>query len=510
MAEKLLIGIDVGTSSVKGLVCDTTGRLVAQAAREHTLHAPRPGWAEEDPHDWQRNVTGVIRACLAHPDVNPRRIVALGVTGMVPAVVLLDHEGQPLRPSIQQNDARAVAEIAALNAAMDPEAFFRRTGAALSQQSVGPKLLWLQRHEPDIWAKTRHITGSYGYINARLTGVVATEWNWALESGLYDLHTQQWGADLLANTGVTPAQLPPIHRPEEIIGAISAEAAAATGLPEGLPVATGAADHVGAALAAGIRSEGDLLVKFGSAGDILYSTDTLILDPRLYLDYHTIPGKYLLNGCMASSGSLLRWYVETFCGEDIQAAQSAAQDLYPYLDAQAAGIPAGSNGVIVLPYFLGEKTPVLDPAARGVIFGLTLFHQRPHVYRAILEAVAFGFKHHVDVLEEHGLTVRQVVAEGPGARSPLWLQITADILERPIAPLVNTPGAALAAAFVAGMGAGVFDSWADIERFVTPGDVVEPTPAHRAVYTQQYGIYRELYPRLKGLLGRMSEWGNGE
>jgi len=497
MPKDLLLGIDVGTSSVKGLICNLNGDIVTRALREHALSAPNPGWSEESPADWWANVVDVIRDCLNHHLVTADRIAAVGTTGMVPTVILMDEEGTPLRPSIQQNDARATAEIEELNAALGPQAIFEMTGAALSQQSVSPKLLWLQRHEPEIWAQTRHIVGSYSYVAARLTGVVTTEINWALESGLYDLNIEQWSPDLRKSANVSAELLPPLRWPTDIIGAVTPKAAEQTGLTAGPPVVAGTADHVGAALAAGIRDDGDLLVKFGSAGDILYNAKSLILDPRLYIDYHDIPGMYLLNGCMASSGSLVKWVAQQFCSEDAQAAVANDQSIYAYLDAQAAMLPAGSDGVVVLPYFLGEKTPVLDPQARGVIFGLTLFHTRYHVYRAVLEAVAFGFRHHIEVLEENDCQVQRVVAGGNGARSRLWRQITADVLNQPIASLVQHPGAALAAAFVAGMGVGAFSDWGEIERFVTLEEIIDPNPSHRAVYDEHYAIYRELYDQLK-------------
>jgi xylulokinase len=499
----LLLGIDVGTSSVKGLVCDTAGHVVVQATEEHPLHAPRPGWAEESPADWWANVVAVIQACLADPRVSPHRIAAIGTTGMVPTVMLLDADGEPLRPSIQQNDARATREIEQLRTTLDPQTFFKMTGASLSQQSVSPKLRWLQRHEPEIWAQTHHILGSYSYVAAQLTGTITTEINWALESGLYDLTTEQWAPILLESAHVPTELLPPIQRPTDIIGTVTRRAAKQTGLAMGTPVVAGTADHVGAALAAGIRADGDLLVKYGSAGDILYSTETLILDPRLYIDYHDVPGTYLLNGCMASSGSLVRWFTQQFCEEDVGPATAAGQSIYAYLDDRAATLPAGSEGVVVLPYFLGEKTPVLDPQARGVIFGLTLFHSRYHIYRAVLEAVAFGFRHHMEVLEENGCRVGRVVAGGNGARSRLWRQITADVLNCPIASLAAHPGAALAAAFVAGMGVGAFREWGEIERFVTLEEIVDPNPTHRAVYDEHFEIYRELYDRLKSTFRRI-------
>jgi xylulokinase len=495
--KELLVGIDIGTSSVKGVVCDTAGHLVAQAAREHDLLSPMPGWAEESPAIWWENVVAVLRELLAQPSVSPHRVAAVGTTGMLPAIVLLDENDRVLRPSIQQNDARAIAEIEEMRSKIDPDIFFQMTGACISQQSVGPKLLWLQLHEPEVWARTRWILGSYDYINHRLTGQLAVEANWALESGLYDLRAGAWSEFLLGLVNAPQEWMPDIRAPSDVIGNVSEEIACQTGLVSGTPVVAGTADHVGAAFAAGIKNEGDLLIKFGSAGDILYCTDRLIMDPRLYLDYHDIPGKYLLNGCMATSGSLVKWLVGQFYQTDANAAVLRGQSAYQYLDTLAEGIPAGSDGLIVLPYFLGEKTPVLDPQARGVFFGMTLFHNRYHLYRAALEGVVYGFKHHVHVLRERGEAPRRVVAGEGGARSPLWRQIAADAIGLPVSYLALDPGASLAAAFVAGMGVGAFASWDEIDRFVTIDDTIYPDEANTRVYEQQFQVYQQIYLHLK-------------
>lgn len=364
-------------------------------------------------------------------------------------------------------------------------------------------MAWLRRHEPQVWERAAHVVGSYDYIAFCLTGAYSVESNWALESGFYDLNRRAWSPELLALAGVSADLLPAIFQPSDVVGGVSAEAARLTGLPAGTPVVAGTADHVGAAFAAGIKQDGDLLIKFGSAGDVLYSADRLTLDPRLYIDFHDRPGKYLLNGCMATSGSMLKWLTREFFGEDLPAAQAHGQTIYQFLDEQAEAIPPGSDGLVMLPYLLGEKTPILDPYARGVIFGLTLSTARPHLYRAALESVAFGFRHHVEVLREGGQSPRRVVASEGGARSAVWRQIAADVLGLPIGSLARDPGAALAAAFVAGMGAGVFRSWDEIDRFVVLGPVAQPDMARHGLYEPYFQIYRELYHQLKDTFRRL-------
>lgn len=502
-----LIGIDIGTTLTKGVLVDLGGHTLAEASREATLVSERPTWAEEDPKEWWRNTCEVTRELLSDAGVDPAEVAAVGVAGMVPAMVLLDEDGQPLRHSIQQNDARTGEQIRALRAAFDPERFFEVTGGSINQQVVAPKMRWLAEHEPDVVTRLATLLGSYDYIAYRLTGARTVEHNWALESGLYDVRHEHWSDELLELAGLEAWQLPLPRASHEIVGEVSEEAADATGLRAGTPVAAGAADHVASAYATTAYEAGDLVVKLGGAGDILLSSDELVTDPRLFIDHHLVPGKYYLNGCMATSGSLLKWYVNGFCGEDVPRAERDGTPLYAWLDARAAERAPGSDGLVVLPYFLGEKTPLHDPAARGTVIGLDLHHDRYHLYRALLEAVAYGFRHHVEVLRECGLFVGRVLAADGGARSDLWLQIVADVLNTPVRRVAQHPGSSLGAAVVAGMAVGALDDWRAIERYVRLDRSFEPEKANVAVYDDRYDVYRQSYQRLRDLYPRLASSG---
>ncbi len=430
-------------------------------------------------------------------------IAGVGVSGMVPAMVLLDEAGAPLRRSIQQNDARTGAQIDELRRSFDVDRFFELTGGSINQQVVAPKTRWLLQHEPEVMARLHTLVGSYDYVTFRLTGVLGVERNWALESGLYDLSADAWSSELLALAGLAPSQLPPVRASHEVVGGVSAAAARATGLAEATPVVAGVADHVASAFATTAYEDGDLVIKFGGAGDVLYSLDTLVTDPRLFIDHHVVPGKYYLNGCMATSGSLVKWFVQQFCGDDAREAKRLGLDVYAHLDRAAAQVPAGAEGLVVLPYFLGEKTPLHDPEARGTILGLGLHHTRHHLYRAVLEAVAYGFRHHVDVLVERGLAIRRVLAADGGARSDVWLQIAADVLGHPVQRVAGHPGSSLGAAVAAGVGTGVLPDWRAVERYVRPSTTFAPNPHHATVYDELYGVYRESYRRLVDLFPRL-------
>ncbi len=498
------LGLDIGTTSTIGIVIDTEGRSLALASRPVTLHAEQPGWAEQAPEQWWANVCALIPELLQTAGLPGSSIAAVGVTGMLPAVVLLDAEGQLLRRSIQQSDGRTGAEVAALAAEVDPADFVRRTGNGVNQQLVAPKLRWLERHEPDRFRRIATLFGAYDYINWRLTGCRSIERNWALEAGFVDLADGRIAPDLVALGHVRPDVLPQLHRADEIIGAVSAAAAAATGLAPGTPVVAGAADHIASAFVAGIRRPGDCLLKFGGAGDILLATTTPRPDPRLFLDYHLVPGLFMPNGCMASSGAVLNWLLAELAPQEVEAAAASGETPHQRLDRLAAALPPGADGLILLPYFLGEKTPLHDPAARGTLIGLGLHHGIGHIWRAALEGIAFGFRQHVELCQELGLPVERVLASDGGAASQVWMQIVADVLQRPVRLLRGHPGACLGAAYVAAVGCGAIQGWDAIERFVQPGLLVTPNSGHAKAYDHAFGLYRETYLRLKDLYPRLA------
>ena len=270
------------------------------------------------------------------------------------------------------------------------------------------------------------------------------------------------------------------------------------GLPDGIPVIAGSADHVASTLSAGITKPGDLLIKFGGAGDILYCVDEIRTNPKLFFDYHVVPEHYLINGCMAASGSLVKWFVKDIINED-------RPEIFRELDQEAMKVPAGSQGLVILPYFLGEKTPILDPEARGVMVGLTLSHTKAHIFRAILESVIYGFRHHIEILQEMGYEPVRIMATNGGAKSKFWCQIAADVLGQRITSYKNHPGSSLGAAFLAGMQAGLFKDWENIQKCLPPSQVYEPDAENVKVYNKTYKVYRELYPKLQTVFHELNE-----
>lgn len=494
-----VLGLDIGTTSTIGILIALPDRVLAQASRPVEFSAPHAGWAEEDPEEWWANVCRLVPDLIRQAGVGAGDIRAVGVTGMLPAMVLLGAGGRVLRPSIQQSDGRNGAEVAELAGEVDGEAFVRRTGNGINQQIMATRLRWIERHEPEIFARVATVFGSYDFINWKLTGERRTEHNWALEAGFIDLKTNSLAPDLIALGHLPAVTVPPVSGSSEIIGGVSVEAAAACGLAPGTPVVGGAADHVASAFAAGIAAPGDVLLKFGGATDILIAARDPVPDPRMFLDYHLIPGLFMPNGCMASGGSALNWFVNRIARGERAAAEAAGRTLHQYMDELAADTPAGADGLLLVPYFLGEKTPIHDTEARGVISGLSLNHELGHLWRALLEGFAFAFRHHVAVFNDMGHATTRFLASDGGSSSRIWMQICADVLQQPVRLLKGHPGSCLGAAWCAAIGAGLTEDWSAVSNYVTYGDIVAPEPALAALYDRKYAEFRGTYEALAGM-----------
>ncbi len=492
MQMNWVMGIDIGTTAVKALILDVgSGRYMAASSREYPLYSEFAGWAEANPDDWVQGMNEAVGSLLLTYPQEVKAVRAMAVCGMVPAVVLLDKDNRPVRRSIQQSDGRTVHEINEMREVVDAEAIYRQTGSVLNQQHVVPKLLWIKKHEPENWRRIQKIVGSYDYIRGLLVGKFAVESNWAVESGCFDTLGHTWLDGYLQEFEIPAKWFGNVGESLEVAGYLNHELAEQWGMETGIPVMYGSADHVASALAAGVEKPGDLLIKFGGAGDILYCTDKPVFHPQLYFDKHDLPGKYLLNGCMAASGSLVRWLLGLIKADD---------SLLPELDKEASEVQPGSDGIVILPYFLGEKTPILNPSARGIIFGLMLHHTDAHLFRAVLESVIYGFRHHVDVITRSGHSINRVFATNGGAKSALWRQIAADTLQLPILAFPHHPGSAMGAAIVAAMGSGGFPYQPVLEVLRTERVWHEPNPARKEVYDRGYFKYRALYERTKDLL----------
>jgi len=488
----LVLGLDVGTTGTKAVLADPLKGVVAQASAPSTLTSPHPGWAEAEPAQWWSNVCALVPQVLGEAGVTAADVAAVATTGMVPAVIPVDGSGSPLRRAILQNDTRAKDEVRELATALPGLDFVALTGSALTQQSVAPTLLWLARHEPEVWANTKMVLGSYDWLAVALGARPHVERNWALESGLYALEDGSLLQPVLDAAGIRRDVLPEAAKPGTVVGAVSAAAASQTGLRAGTAIVVGGADHVLSAYAAGLASPGDWLVKLGGAGDILAVTGEVFVDERLYLDAHPRDGLWLPNGCMATSGSLIRWF------------QSVVGDV-PIPDLEREAVAAAPAELICLPYFLGEKSPLHDPDLRGAFLGLHLGHSRGDMYRAILEAIAYGFRRHAGIFAERGIRLGETarVSNG-GSRSRVWKQILADALGVVLEPVVDHPGAALGAALAAAVGGGLLADWAVAGDLVTLGDPVEPDLSLKDRYAEAYQIHLDAATALTPIAHRLA------
>jgi len=496
----VLLGFDIGTTSTIGILIDEHGNTLATVDRPVRLFAEEANWAEEEPEQWWRNVGEVAQELLTRANLSAEKISAIGVTGMLPAVILMDADGNAVRRSIQQNDARAITELERFAAGMPEDEFLALTGTGYSQQLVGPKLMWLREREPENFKRARCVVGASDFITARLTGTLQVEHNWALESGFVDLSDGTYNSRLTELAGIDREFLAPIRQSEEIVGKLTPQAARHLGLRDGIPVVAGCADHVASAFVCGASNNGDMVIKFGGAADILLSSDKPVRDRRLFMDFHIVPGLYFPNGCMAAGGNLLNWVIANLGGHEVDKARDAGKTPHQWLDEKAA---RAETELLFLPYILGEKTPLMDPHARGTLVGLGLHHSLADIWRAALEGIVFGMRHHMDTFLECGLSVADIKAADGGASSDLWLQIAADVLERPVQRIDNHPGSCLGAAFVAGMGTGSLSDWSQIESYVELGKEFVPRSAESVRYATKYENWRETYRRLETLYPKL-------
>jgi xylulokinase len=500
------LGVDIGTTTSKGALVTDEGRAVAVQVVAHPLSTPRPGWAEEDAErHWWGDVVKLCRGLLAESRVDPRDIVAVGVSSLGPSMVPIDADGRPLRPAILYGiDTRAAAEIAELTdlLAARGEPLRQR----LTAQDIGPKLLWYRRREPDLWRQTRMVLGASGYVVWRLTGQPVVDDTCAMGyRPFFDEAGRGWRADRCALIDLDPAWLPPCRRPWEIAGTVTPPAAAETGLAVGTPVSAGVMDVLAEFLTGGATDPGDGVVTYGTTMCVLRVTGEPVDCPGLVGHFRTFTGQAALIGGMATSAALTRWFRDEFGAPELAAEAAGGPNAYAALAGAAAAIPPGSDGLVALPYFAGERTPIQDSRARGLVLGLTLAHTRAHVYRALLEGVAFALNHHLDLMRSAGVAIEEMVAIGGGARSPVWTQIVSDVCDMRQVVAAEVPGAALGAAFLAAKGVGLVDDWRTLrDRWIRIDRVVEPDPATVARYRDYYAVYRQLYPATREAMHKLA------
>jgi xylulokinase len=497
----LLLGIDVGTASTKGVLVDRGGTVVAEHFTAHGIDVPRAGYAEQDADAvWWHDVVSVCRTLLSGR-YRGADLAGVAVSAIGPCLLPVDANARPLRKGILYGvDVRATREIQALNGELGADVVFELGGMPFSSQAIGPKLRWLHDREPDVWRAAHTFHTASSFLVHRLTGEAVMDRHTASHwMPLFDLRAGAWTdrfADRIADLG----RLPRLAWSDEIAGAVSRAAASETGLREGTPVAVGTVDALAEAISVGVVRPGELMIMYGSTTFFILVTEQPHPDVRVWTTRGAFAGQYALAAGTATAGSLTAWFKDDVLG--------GGRD-FDSLFAEAAGVPPGADGLLALPYFSGERTPIQDPHARGVIAGLSLAHGRGHIFRALLEGVALAVRHNLESFTAMGAPIERVVAVGGGTRGSLWTQIVSDASGVPQTLTRPRHGASFGDAFLAGLAAGVL-SRDDLGSWVHEERTVDPDPRRRATYDVAFARYLDLYRSTRDLVHALGGPAAGE
>ena len=491
------LGIDTSTTGSKALIIDEQGEVVAVASSPHTLQTPRPLWSEQNPREWWDAVTVSIRSALEQAGLRGEQIGAVGLTGQMHGLVLLDESGEVLRPAILWNDQRTQSQCDEIHARIGRQKFIQITGNVALTGFTAPKILWVKENEPDVYAKAKHVLLPKDYIRYMLTGDYAMDKADGAGTVLFDLKSRDWSEEVLAALEIPRAWMPKTFEGPECTGQVSQEAASLTGLKAGTPVVAGGGDQAAQAVGVGAVEPGIVGLTVGTSGVVFATTPSALIEPegRLHAFCHAVPGLWHFMGVMLSAAGSLQWYRDTL----------APHMSFAELLKEAEEIPGGSDGLQFLPYLSGERTPHPDPLARGAFIGLTIRHHRGHMTRAVLEGVSFGLKDSFTLIQNAGLgAITQVRASGGGTKGALWRQIMASVLEAELVTVNTTEGAAYGAAILAGVGAG---AWSDVvsacSACIKITGSTQPQPSQVESYRKAYVIYQELYPALRSSFMKM-------
>lgn len=478
MVKSATLGVDIGTSSTKGVLVSPNGHVLRSAARQHEVDRPYPGHVEMDGRVWWQEFTEIARELLAPRDVD---VTAVGVSGMGPCALLVDEHDEPVRPAILYGvDTRATEQIARLTSELGgDQEILSRCGSALSSQSIGPKLAWVEEHEPDVFAQSRRLFMPASWLGYQLTGQYVLDLHSASQcTPMFNTVTLEWHS-IWADRLRGPIELPSLQWASDVLGPVTEGAALETGIAAGTPVITGTIDAWSEAVSVGATEAGDLMVMYGTTMFLVHTINRPVSTASMWGTVGAIPGTRNLAGGMATSGAITAWLRELF-----------GSPSYPELLSEAAAAGPGANGLLMLPYFAGERTPVMDPDARGLIAGLSLTHTRGDLYRAALEATALGVRHNIETMTAAGGRIDRLIAVGGGTQGTLWTQIVSDVTGLQQVIPSQMIGASYGAAHLAAAALGP----TDISLWNPTAAVREPDPSLRSFYDDLYAAYCELYP----------------
>jgi xylulokinase len=496
-----IMGLDIGTSSIKVLIADERGNVIARSAEEYPIHSPTPGYAEQDPDLWWEAAKTSIKMALKNSGLSSSEISALGLTGQMHGTVLIGRDMRPLRPAIIWSDKRSAYQCREFYEKVGREKVLNIVCNPIMPGFMGPTLLWIRENEGRIFNSIFKVLLPKDYIRLKLTGIIATDFSDASATLLFDVRERMWSDEIISILNLPREAFPEAFESTSIIGNVSKEASEETGLHAGTPVVAGAGDSQAGAVGCGVIKAGIASSNIGTGGQIFTTLDELMVDTknRVHTFCHAVPNKWCLQGAILSAGLSLRWFRDSFA--HMEKIVGAFSDIDPYdlLSKEAETVEPGCNGLIFLPYLQGERSPHMDPKARGGFFGLTLQHNRQHFIRAIMEGVVYALRDCLETFRELGVKIEKIIARGGGSRSNLWRQIQADIFRSTIVKTRVEEDSAFGAALMAGVGVGIYPSLENAcEKAVEAVSINEPDGERAKIYERIYNeVYRNLYSSLK-------------
>jgi xylulokinase len=507
MAKGYLLGVDIGTYSSKGVLVQEDGKIIAQQVVPHGMDMPKPGYFEHDADRvWWHDFVIIVKNLLDISGIDPKQILGIGTSAIGSCVLPIDESGQPLRPAILYGiDTRTTQEIEYLEKTLGREEIFRHSGMHLSSQASGPKILWIKTHEPKAFQKTRWFLTSQAYLVYRLTGQATIDIYTANGyAPLFDVHNLGWREDIAPQ--ITPVdRLPRAFWSCEIAGQVTEQAARETGLSSGTPVIVGTTDAAAEAISTGVREFNDMMLMFGSSIFFIVKTADLVNTGHFWSAPFLEKNAYTFLGGTSTAGSLTTWFRNQFAELELEKEKTEGRNAYDRLAKLAAQSPPSAKGLIILPYFEGERTPLNDPRAKGMFFGISLRHTKADIYRAILEGIGYGIRHNLEVMEEEGVKPGRILATGGGTKNDLWMQIVSDITQVELAIPKEQIGASYGDAFMAGVGIGLFNNLTEIDRWVQIGKIFQPGSEASKKYDFNYRLFRSLYENTKALMHELSD-----
>jgi xylulokinase len=506
--NEYVIGVDIGTTTTKGMLVDISGHIIAQAQCEHDVSRPLLGWAEHDAEKvWWEEFTQICKGIIQKSDISPSQISAVACSALYPDLLPVDSKGYPLRSGILYGiDTRAFHEIDELNLQLGSKYSFEVNGNCLSSQSIAPKILWIKSHEPDIFRHTAKFLTASSYINYKLSGNYSIDHNSASMGGIpYSMQEKRWDQNSCKAIGIDKDMMPELVESTAIVGTVTKAAAQQTGLAEGTPVIAGCGDFAAEMLSVGILDNRQAVLTFGTTIGFAVCSDEPVTAPSMLCARSPIQGKFVVGGGLANGASITKWYRDQFASAELECERISGVNAYDQLDEAANHIQPGCEGLICLPYFSGERSPFCDPCATGLLIGLTLRHTKAHIYRAFYEGIGYSIHHVFEEMYNVGLTMDTITAVGGGIKNRTWLQIVSDILGKDLFVITTQTGAPYGAACIAALGIGsvptihVINDWLDKKH-----EVIHYNDKNTKLYIHNYGIYRHLYSMNKAVMHELN------